>query len=368
MRKLIAFLALALGALFAASAATAAVGKPFLKGVKSPSDLASRIELSLAKDPSGKSMLDPAQCKQDGSCASPIHYLEALQRVDPGAHLTKVAEIPVFLRTLRVVDAPAGEYWISCLKPQTSGGFQVEIHCLSRTFKSGEKAWVDARTNRIVFASDCTNVVEKQIPVKTACVEIAFTTKPGDLVVRFALMGPENVADDCVGVKKKGQTEFARLWKDDCPDEYCGFIGPSQVVGQSVRLIGSYVPEPGEHVLRLPARVAESGSKFVAGICLERVKMTWPEKPQLEYSHERREEYIRLRDAYIEARDKWIAGHSDTIGVRWHDYLDTGSGVKRATVYYTREEIPSGKPRLYIPWGDWFQDETKHRQYWDQRR
>ncbi|MBI2025680.1 hypothetical protein HYT04_02760, partial [Candidatus Kaiserbacteria bacterium] len=181
MKKLVSmFAALILGAAAAVPmVANAAVGKPFLHGVNSPSELAGKIEASLAKDPSGKTMLDSARCKKDGSCASPIHYLQALQKVNPGAHLTGVAQVPDFLRALKVVDAPAGEYWISCLKPSGKSTFQVEIHCLSRSFKAGEKAWVDPKTNVIVFASDCTNVVEKPAPPKQACVEIHFTTLAG---------------------------------------------------------------------------------------------------------------------------------------------------------------------------------------------
>ncbi|MBI2025735.1 hypothetical protein HYT04_03040, partial [Candidatus Kaiserbacteria bacterium] len=146
--------------------------------------------------------------------------------------------------------------------------------------------------------------------------------------------------------------EFERLWKDECPDEHCGFRGPSQVVGQPVQLMGSYIPEPGEHVLRLPASVAASGSKYVTGVCLERVKMPWPEKPTLTYSHERREEYIKLRDEYIAQRDKWVGGHSDTIGIRPQDYRVTDTGAV-ATVYYTKANVPPGMPVLYIPWGEW---------------
>src|SRR3989338_1583574 len=183
------------------------------------------------------------------------------------------------------------------------------------------------------------------------------------MVVRFALMGPAPVADDCVGVKRKGAMEFERLWKDECPDEHCGFRAPAQVVGQPVRLMGSYVPEPGEHVLRLPASIAMKDSKYVTGVCIDWVKMSWPEKPTMEYTHEQREGYIAQRDEYIKQRDKWIAGHSDTIGVRWHDYRTTERGTV-ATVYYTLAEVPAGMPKLYIPRGDWAKDPEKYRQYW----
>lgn len=339
------FVALVLSAaLVIPGVAEAAVGKPFLHGVSSPADLATRIEASLEKNPKGTSMLDPARCKRDGSCASPIHYLQALQKVDPGAHLTNVAQVPEFLRTLQVIDAPAGKYWISCLKP-TGGSYKVEIHCLERSFKVGEKAWVDKKSGVIVLASDCTNVVEKPVSPKQVCVEIHFTTKTGDTAVRFALLGPANVADDCIGVKKKGATEFERWWRDECPDEHCGFRAPAQVVGQQVRLIGSYVPEPGEHVLRLPAFVAEKASLYVTVLCLDRGLTVWPEFPKDGYT-------LAERNKYASQREQWITGHSDGIGIRWFEYLNTTTETKVATVYYTKAEGPTNAP--YWPWGEWF--------------
>ncbi len=324
MKFIIAVLALAIAALAVPMVAQAAVGKPFLHGVTSPADLANKIQQSLYQNPKGTSMLNPARCKKDGSCASPIHYLQALQKVNPGAHLTDVSQLPDFLLALKVVDAPAGEYWISCLKPSGQGTYQVVLHCLSRTFKKGEKAWVDPKTNRIVFASDCTNVVEKPVPPKDGCVYIPFTTKSVNTVVRFAAVGPADISkdDDCLAVKAAGDTEFERWWVDTCASADCDFSEPASVVGQQIRVIGSYEPKPGEHVLRLPKYFAEIGSLFVTLLCVE---------------------------------DR-VAGHSDTIGVRGH-YYRVQSGRTEARVYYSRADVPRGltssQSNLYWHWGDW---------------
>lgn len=323
------------------------VGKPFLHGVNSPAELANKVEASLAKDREGMSIIDPERCKRDGSCAAPRDYFEMFKAADPeSVRLTNVAQVPAFLRTLEVAPAPAGEYWISCLKPSGHGTFKPVLHCLSRSFKKGEKAWIDPITKRIVLASDCTNPVEKPVPPKQACVEIHFFTKPGDTVVRFALLGPAAVRDndDCLAVKRAGEPDFERWWKDLCAEIHCDFADDAKFMGQPVRHIGSYETNvPGEHVLRLPAHVAGQGSLYVTALCLERTKMAWPEFPPKGYTLAQRNEYARQRN-------EWIVGHSDTMNVIWQGYRTSSSGGKVATVYYTRAEVPSGQPVIYWPW------------------
>lgn len=350
MSKIISmFVALILSAVMA-STATAATWKPFFRGINSPAELADKVEASLTKNPKGTSMLDPERCKRDGSCATPLNYFEALKQVDPGAHLTSVTQVPGFLRTLQVIDAPAGEYWISCLRPSGRGTYRAVLHCLSRSFKPGEKAWIDPKTNKILFASDCTNPVEK--PVKDECVYIPFPTLPPNTVVRFAAVGPADIRkdDDCLAVKAAGDTEFERWWADKCASEYCDFSAPAAVVGQRILVIGSYEPKPGEHILRLPKYFAEKGSLFVTLLCIENTKMAWPELPKEGYTPAERDEYAKLRE-------EWIAGHSDTIGVRWNDYRVTQSGRREARVFYTKADVPPGlsasQSELYWHWGEW---------------
>lgn len=367
MSKIISIIvALILGAALAVPmVASAAVGKAFLHGVNSPAELAGKIEASIVQNPKGMSMLDPGRCKRDGSCATPLNYLQAIQLKQKlrgeTAILTDVTQVPGFLRKLERIDAPAGEYWISCLKPSGQGVYRVELHCLSRTFKPGGKVWVDPATKDIIFDEFCTNVVEKPVPPKQACVEIHFTTKPGDTIVRFGLLGPTDVKDDCIGVKRAGETEFEQWWKDECIVKGCDFSADSAVVGQPVRLVGSYIPVPGKHVLRLPALVAEKESLYVTVLCLERSAPGDPPKePPKPVQGTSRETYKPAYDAYMtwraeyEAwRNKWLVTHSDGMGIRPHTYRQTSSGIKTATVYYTQAEIPPGAPQLYIPWGEW---------------
>lgn len=356
MSKIISIIvALILGAALAVPmVASAAVGKAFLHGVNSPAELASKIEASLAQNPKGTSMLDPARCKKDGSCATPLNYLEALKQVNPGAHLTSVAQVPDFLRTLKVIDAPAGEYWISCLKPSGQGTYKAVLHCLSRSFKPGEKAWVDPKSDVIVFASDCTNVVEKPVPLKQTCAEIIFFARAGDTVARNAVGGGTAFEDDCFAIKKVGETEFRAPWKDSCASEHCTFAASEAFLHKKMWMLASYELEPGQYILRVPASFAEKNSPYVTVLCLERTKMEWPEKPTLEYTHAQREAYIAKRDAYIKQRDEWIAGHSDSVNVWWNAYHVGNDGVPRATIYHSEREVPATETvKMYWRYGVW---------------
>ena len=291
-------LVLAFGSSLKSCRVCAAVGDPFLKGLSNPEELADKVRVSLVRNPKGTSVIDPVRCKRDGSCATPENYLRMFQESDPGAGLTTVAQVPTYLRNLEVADAPAGEYWLSCLKPSSRGIYEPVLHCLSRSFKPGEKAWIDPKTRRIVLASDCTNPVEKPVPPKNACVEIHFFTKSQDTAVRFALLGPADVDNDCIGVKRAGEEDFENLWAKECESTHCDFSADVAVVGQSVRLMGSYAPVPGEHVLRLPALVAEKSSKYTTVLCLERGAMAWPELPKDQTSFAQSYEYGERREEW----------------------------------------------------------------------
>lgn len=148
-------------------------GNPFLRGVKNPSHLAELIEANLARDPSGTTMLDPEQCKRNGSCAAPVMYLESFKKHDPDAGLATVQDLPAYLRSLVMQDPPGGTFWMDCIK-KTSGIYHVVSNCLVRSFKKGEKAWVNPRTGRVALASDCTNPVGRPEKPKPRCYIIPF--------------------------------------------------------------------------------------------------------------------------------------------------------------------------------------------------
>lgn len=348
----------------------APVGKPFLRGAASPADLADRIERSLGRNPDGTNIIDPELCMKNGSCASPLNYLEMFQESDPEAHLTKVDEIPGFLRTLQVVDGPPGEYWVACLKKVKGkrGAYRPVLHCLSRRFKPGEKAWVDTKTKKIVLASDCTNPVEKEVPPK-ACKFISVPTRPGDSGLRFTIGGPDAVRNDCIAVKRAGETEFENWWPDECADKRCDFSEVATFMGQPIQRVGSYVPAPGEHIFRVPASFAKEGSPYFVAFCIERGEFGDPGAPPKEPAKPVQGEdpapyavkflpyldYLvaleEWRTRYNVWRDTWITGHSDSIIVIPYGYRN---GV--ATVYYSEKDVPPGMPEMYFKWGAWLAD------------
>lgn len=352
-------------------------GKPFLRGVISPSDLANRIEQSLWENPTGTSIIDRELCMKNGSCANPLNYLEMFQESDPGANLTKVAEIPGFLRTLKVVDGPPGEYWVACLKPTDGkkGVYTPVLHCLSRRFKPGEKAWIDTKTKRIVLASDCTNPVEKEIPPK-ACKEIRVPTMLTESALRSVILGPHPVRDDCFAVKRAGEKDFENWWPNECDDARCNFEDVAAFMHQPVQLIGSYVPVAGEHIFRVPASFADPNSSYSVAFCIDRgefgdpgvepKKPIEPERPvqgeapalyvkkykvYMAYLDEYQvwsDQFTVWRARYIVWRDKWIAGHSDSIIV-----VPAGYRGDVAQVYYERKDVPADMPIMYFPFGEY---------------
>ncbi len=297
-------------------AQAAPVGNPFLRGLKNPSELAAKVEASLKADPTGQGIIDPARCRRDGSCATPQDYLLMIEQADPGAHLTFVEQLPDFFRSLKMVQAPRGEYWMACLKVSPGRKFSPVLHCLSRNFKKGEQAWVDAATHVIVLAEDCTNPVEK--PVPPVCAYVEFYTARPDTVVRFALLGPRPVLDDCIGVKRAGEQQFETWWRDECASAYCSFEEDAAVVGEPVQLIGSYVPKPGWHVLRVPLFLAtEASADYRVVLCLDR-----------------------------------SGEHSDGVGVQWFDYRARYNNPT-AIVWYSPELVPHKEPPLAWTFGDW---------------
>ncbi|MBU6388268.1 hypothetical protein KGQ72_00050 [Patescibacteria group bacterium] len=352
MKKFISMVtALVLGAVMA-SAATGATWKPFLHGMKTPAELADKVQVSLVKDPTGNAIIDPARCKRDGSCAKPLDYFEMFKVSDPEARLTDAMQVPAYLRTLEIAPAPEGEYWISCLRSASHGTFKPVLHCLSRKFKPGEHAWVNPKTRRVILASDCTNPVEKPAPPKHACAEIHFFARAGDTVARNAVGGGTAFADDCFAIKKVGDAEFRAPWKDSCASEHCTFAASEAFLHKKMWMLASYELEPGEYVLRVPASFAQKDSPYVTVLCLERTKMAWPEFPPKGYTSVQRDEYIRQRN-------EWIDGHSDSVNVWWNAYRVGSDGVPRATIYYTEAEVPATEAvKMYWRYGTWTREHS----------
>lgn len=323
MRKLlVAPLALLMIMGDAGTAFATPVGNPFMRGIKGgPSELAEMIEKNLALHPDGKTKLSEERCRNGGSCAAPINYLIAFQRLDPSANLKSVHELPQFLRDMKIAEGPSGKFSMNCLVPSQRGGWEGKFKCLARPFKAGEHIWI-SRTGKGLLAEDCTNPIdgpEKPAPAPD-CVEVKFTTKPQDDVVRIAVFGPQRIDDVCgPSIHRAASNEYDRGWLEECPDISCNFNEIKRAFKlPAIQWKTSYRVQPGEHVIRLPRYFAAKDSPYRVFLCLDR-----------------------------------DGKHSDGIGVQWFDYLPQGK-TKVATVWYAKAQVKTPSvSNLYWPWGEW---------------
>ena len=184
------------------------------------------------------------------------------------------------------------------------------------------------------------------------CVEIRFTTKPGDTVVKFPVFGPTGpdiAKDSCTGIKRSGDSTFGSWRNGFCSTALpilCDFSQHERIIGQKVRLMGSYrIEKQGEHVIRLPGYITEKQSGYVTALILVRGKSEHPDYPSEQPGDTKA---FVAAYTYGEQRQEWIANNSDAMGVRWFDYTN---GVAR--VYYSKAEVPKDAAQLYWPWGEW---------------
>lgn len=301
MNRFIAVLLLVFG--WVAQAHAEPRGKAFFKGVENPQKLAVMVEQALIGDPTGKSMINTDACRKTASCASPADYLKTLQKSDPDAHLSSLSDLPSYLRSLRMEEAPAGKYWMACLRHSRTSptGYEPLLHCLARAFKPGEKVWINPQTKRIVLAADCTNPVEKpEVPVvKNPCVYEPIYMKVGDSV-RFKQYGPKNASShECTALKRAGESDYESPFVERCPqDEHCDFSVPDADLGEVGFEQGSFTATvSGYQVFRLPPEFAEEKEGYIMVFCLERE-----------------------------------GAHSCGMDVRWFDFVPD-SGTKAATIY-----------------------------------
>ena len=295
------------------------VGNPFYKGLHNPTELATLVEASLAHDATGNYKLSGVRCGPHGSCATPMNYLRAFQNIDVTAGLTSVSQLPQYLREAKIVEGPKGSWGMYCLVPASGGKWTEKSRCLNRHFKTGEHGWV-SRTGKLILAEDCTNPIDgpAQPPKQPDCVEIHFTTRPGDTAVRVAVFGPIPNDNACgPSIHRAGNSEFDEGWYDECADTTCNFADVQAIIRQPILWKASYRPTAGEHYIRLPRSYADANSPYRVVLCLDRE-----------------------------------GSHSDGIGVEPSDYVLKGT-TPVATIYYNRSDVPAGAPVGYWQWGEY---------------
>lgn len=259
-RFIILLVSLAMLAQTASMAYAAPVGNPFLRGMDNPTELANVVESGLRRDPSGTRQLDPAQCRRNGSCASANDYLHTLWAYNSGlrARVPNVAALSAYLRSLKERDAPAGRYWMACLKA-TRGVYHPVTDCLVRSFHRGEKAWVDPVTGKVVFARDCTNLVGRPDAPRPPC-----------YIVPFDYRGQRDIRWDAGRARVKAHLtisaeEYQRLQGDRCffvHDEQ-GDRKPGPVECEDICAEGTEWPSPRlAAAVGIPERPPETSFEF----------------------------------------------------------------------------------------------------------
>lgn len=205
---------------------------PFLRGNGTPQELAQKIRASLAKDPSGNSIIDSVRCGKDGSCAAPHNYLESLRVKKKDLTLAMLADYVAGFKRIKPSAADYETDWdTDCMEPVDVGVYRAVISCMHRKPKAGEFFWVDDLKDPLnYFFEDCSNPRRgehhepEEVVVKLGCVEIDYVLPPHSTAFRYEVIGDHSlhrlkgcplmiqVAD---GPKKP--------FSDDCPSKNCTF-------------------------------------------------------------------------------------------------------------------------------------------------
>lgn len=278
-------------------------------GLNNPSELAALIEESLRQDPTGRTMLNAAKCRQDGSCGAPINYLESFQDKDPHGGWT-LENMAQNLRSLVIDCEVEGVYQMDRIRVVGNASLgETDLNGMSRTFED-DCAWVNPSTGRPVLARRCTNPVGQRIDI--VCVYVNVEVRdPSERELIWQRRVRED--DECFAYRRVDavytpDSPSAR-WQEvprDCVDRPCDFTAVNQVLGDPAVVAQGTIPvQPGIYQVRL------SPDEYLV-LCLKR---------------------FLGRDA---------VSSSFANGVRWdQDYLRLVGRERHARVYYESNEFES---------------------------
>lgn len=280
-----------------AAPAHASQYKGFYYGAKSPQELATIVERAIARDPTGKTMLDAAKCRRDGSCAAPINYVESMRTHDPYGNWS-LENLVEKMRGLRLDCTVTGKYQMDRII-WTSGPLgSTDINGMSRAFKRNECAWVNPETGAPVLAQDCANPVGQRIDVD--CVVINFqTTIPSERMVDWQRR--RSATDECFAYRRVSRIYESQFsgpsWQPIRANDLngpCSFCEYNRAFGYKGVATGSIRLEVGYHQIRIARNEpidlclkswdhGQVRSSFTNG-------MNWPN----EYSLKGREHHARV--------------------------------------------------------------------------
>lgn len=254
--------------------------KGFYYGAENPAEIADLVERSLARDPSGRTLISAENCRTRGGCAAPINYLESFQTHDPhgGWTLENLAEK---LRTLVIKHDVKGKYQMDRIVYGGSGSpGRTDVSGMSRTFARGEAAWVNPETGRPVLAENCANPVGQRIDI--VCVYVNFEVRnPSEYAVAWERVRRQD--DPCFAFRKTTALYQAdtptTVWqtvRPGCIGKPCDFGPFNRLYGYTAASQGTVeLQGPGTYQFRLsPDEVlalcvkttdSRSPSSFTAG-------------------------------------------------------------------------------------------------------
>jgi hypothetical protein len=253
-------------------------GAPLMKGLQNDPRgaqiaLADLIARSLAQDSTGNRLLNPAACRDNGSCATPNTYFVAITTWHPRSGITSVAELPKYIVGLKNVLTDGRFLSARMLGRQLdlSSGF-------SRTLAKGEFAWQDTQTGEIILLENCGNVAKEmddvaEVSVQDNCVTVAMRRPAGTERVGWEVT-PDHLGSRCWGILQDGNIKTEMT--DQCPKKNCNFTsanaflvkfdeahGVHTIIGNEPR-IGSYTPVINDReavdVFKVPSLIKKGGS------------------------------------------------------------------------------------------------------------
>ncbi len=241
-----------------------------------PERLAKLVEDALLRDPTGKQLIDEAKCARDGSCASPMNYLEAARVYDPQARLEHVSELPKYFRSLVLDCTIKGRFTMADIfKPQTGPMMgRTDTSRMSRFIGPAECVFKNPRTGQPIIAQFCANPVGKRVapppPPKDPCPRYEQQVQKGDFVV-VKIKGP---AWQKKGCEPRVRIAGTSTWVPPHTLPAClRAFGLNCELGGNARYQFAYEAlGDGTTVLELPAIVAEDGSGYEIVTCNVRLK------------------------------------------------------------------------------------------------
>lgn len=326
----IVFLALALLIFGWAAQAEASPNKGYYYGAKNPGQIADLVEKSLARDPSGKTMLDAAKCRRDGSCAAPINYVESFQSHDPQAQVT-LQNLVAYLRSLVIDCTVKGKFQMDLIVWTGGSLGRTKVNGLARKFLKNECAWVNPETRRPVLAQNCANPVGQQLEI--VCVYINFETRDSaERAVAWERI--KRATDPCFAFRKVSKLYEAdsptATWhniKPGCIGKPCTFDNYNRTFGYRQKSQGMIpLGGPGFYQIRL-------SPEEILALCLK----SWDHGP--------------VRSSFT-AGARWQQDYRK-VGREWHTRVYYGSSELAA------DNLTISGPKGLLFWASSVEDERK---------